>query len=148
MNNEATETTVKTIEALTLHSLDRTGPGLDELAEESRACARGLGASPEEGIRQLGELAEKLHGFDVFRGDVLSVFQIDPGIIRDARGDLGECGRRLRSLLDRIPELLERGALGELAALLSADLPEVLGRYRDLVPALRGYIAREYAPGA
>ena len=135
---------MKTIEELTLHSLDCTPAGLDDLAGESRRCAEALIENPAQGLQAFRTLAEKLHGFDVFCGDVMSLFKIVPGTIRDGRGDMETCGLALRTSLDRMPRLLARDDIHGLARLLRSELPDALARFRELVPVLRNYIDAEY----
>jgi hypothetical protein len=144
VNGESATINVATIEELTLHSLDCTAQGLDELAEECRQCADALAARPALALPALRALVEKLHGFDVFRGDVMTLFQIAPGAIWDASGDLGACEQDLRASLDRMPKLLASQDTPGLTQLLRTELPGALVRFRALVPPLRDFIAREY----
>jgi hypothetical protein len=145
MNPQAVRDDRLSFEELTLQSLDRTPAGLDELMAASRACAEALAAHPGLGLQSFGQLAGQLHAFDVFYGDVMGLFGVDPAVIRDEEGTAEGCQRDFRRILDAMPVRLGQNDLAGLAALLRAELPGALARFRALVPALREYIDREYA---
>jgi hypothetical protein len=144
MNNDGATINVDTIEELAVHSLDRTAAGLDELEAESRACARLLRDSPKDGCCRFGDLADKIDGFGAFYRDIVSLFQIDPANLGDPAGNMCACEDGFRSMQAEMLQHLERRQMGQLADLLETELPEVLGRFRPLIPLLRGYIEREY----
>ncbi len=144
MKSDGAVLNVDTIEELTVHSLNCTGEGLDELAAESRDCARALGENPPDGLRMLGDLASKIEGFGTFHGDIISLFQIDAATITDATGSLDTCEQQFQSVRDAILLHLGNGDAEALTRILAADLPNTLGRFKELLPVLSDYIEKEY----
>ena len=132
IRNETT-TQLDSIEELTLHSLSCTLPGLEELIQESHDCAAELEKGSSEGLRRFSDLAEKLHDFDVFRGDIMSLFNIDPKVIGDASGDMQECEWRLRSSLDAMPQLLDQRDVRGLAALLQMETTDLTSNAPEIL---------------
>jgi len=144
MKDDGAATTVDSIEELTLHSLGRTGEGLDELVEESLNCARALREGNPDGYSKLADFATRIDGFGTFHGDVVSLFKIDSTAIKDATGSLNACEERLLSVQTSMLRYLESRNMEGLSQLLLTELPATLGRFKELLPPLSDFIEREY----
>jgi hypothetical protein len=137
---------INTIEELTLHSLDRSLEGLEQLRNESIDCGEAFLKHPSAGLSQFSQMAQDLHTFSVFEGDICSLFQVDTDRIRDGKGSLKEVETRFNSILAMLAVRLESRDFDGLADLLKMELPSQIDRFQDLMPALRNHIDNEYIP--
>ena len=144
MNTENAVMNVDSIEELTLHSLDRSLEGLEQLRRDSLRCGNMLLENPPEGLSLLSGLASNLHTFYVFEGDVCSLFQIDGERMRDHKGNLKSVETRFNAVLNDMTAKLSANDLSGLADLLRIDLPQLMDRFQDLLPRLKDYIYDEY----
>jgi hypothetical protein len=136
---------INTIEELTLHSLDRSLEGLEQLRNECVHCGEALLKNPVDGLNQISNLAQNLHTFSVFEGDIRSLFQVDTNRIRDGKGTLKNVETQFNSILATLAVRLESHDFIGLAELLRIDLPMQIDRFQDLMPSLRNHIDNEYA---
>lgn len=143
MNTEDAKN-IESIEALTLHSLDRTLEGLEMLRRDSIRGGEALLTGGNEAKVPLGTLLKNLKDFYVFENDVCSLFMVDREKIRDARGTLASLESRMEKAMGDIMGRLETGEMDALADILRIDVPMVLDRFQDLLPALRNHIENEY----
>ena len=136
---------INTIEELTLHSLDRSLEGLEQLRNECVYCGEALLKNLVDGLNQISNVAQNLHTFSVFEGDIRSLFRIDTDRIRDSKGTLKNVETQFYSLLAAFTVRLESRDFTGLANLLRIDLPMQIDRFQDLMPSLRNHIDNEYA---
>ena len=135
---------INTIEELTLHSLDRSLEGLEQLRNECVHCGEALLKNPVDGLNQISNVAQNLHTFSVFEGDIRSLFQVDTNRIRDGKGTLKNVETQFNSILATLAVRLESHDFTRLADLLRIDLPMQIDRFQDLMPSLRNHIDNEY----
>jgi hypothetical protein len=136
---------INTIEELTLHSLDRSLEGLEQLRNECIHCGETLLKNLGDGLNQISNVAQNLHTFSVFEGDICSLFQVDTDRIRDNKGTLKHVETQFNSILATLAVRLESRDFTGLAELLRIDLPMQIDRFQDLMPSLRNHIDNEYA---
>jgi hypothetical protein len=85
-----------------------------------------------------------MHDFYVFENDVRSLFEINGELIRDNKGHLKTIEAGLDDVMKRITVTLDGNDMIGLSDLLRIDIPILLERFQDLLPALRNYIENEY----
>jgi hypothetical protein len=144
MNFTDDTTTINSIEELTLHTLGRSLEGLELLRRESIGCGEELLKNNQKGLEKFREFTKNLRDFCVFENDVCSFFMIDRTQIRDVKGDLEAVENKMNEIMGALSENLSNSDLNTLADLLRIDLPYVLDRFQDLLPALSSYIENEY----
>ncbi len=144
MTPENDAITINSIEELTLHSLGRSLEGLELLRRESIRCGEELMKDRQKGLETFREFTKALRDFCVFENDVCSFFMIDRTQIRDIKGDLEAVENKMNEIMVAIGDSLSNNDLNNLADLLRIDLPYVLDRFQDLLPALSNYIENEY----
>ena len=135
---------INSIEELTLYSLDRSLEGLEQLRNECIHCGEALLKNLGDGLSQIMNVAQNLHTFCVFEGDIRSLFQIDTDRIRDSKGTLKNIEKKFNSALATLVTRLESHDFIGLADLLKIDLPMHIDRFQDLMPSLRNYIDNTY----
>lgn len=135
---------INTIEELTLHSLDHSLEGLEQLRNDCIHCGEMLSKNLNDGLNRLFDLVQNLHTFRVFEGDICSLFQIDTDRIRDGKGALKNVEMSFNSILAALAVRLESRDFTGLTDLLKMDLPMQFDRFQDLMPILRNYIDNEY----
>jgi hypothetical protein len=135
---------INTIEQLTLHSLDRSLEGLEQLRSDCIHCGEALLNNLGNGLNQIMNVAQNLHTFCVFEGDICSLFQVDTDRIRDGKGTLKNVETKFNSTLVTLVTRLESHDFTGLADVLRIDLPMQIDRFQDLMPSLRNYIDNEY----
>ncbi len=128
----------KSIEELTIHSLDESQAGLDVLMEDVKDCATAFGGDKwREGVQRLGALVETLHDFDVFEHSLCGIFNIDRRQYGDAKGNLESAASEFRATLVALSAELERRNFRKLSDLLRDDLAGSLARFKELLPLLK-----------
>lgn len=129
----------KSIEELTIYSLDESQAGLDVLMENVKNCATAFGDHNtwREGIRKLGALVETLHDFDVFEYSLCSIFNVDRRQYGDAKGNLESAASEFRATLVALNTELEQRNFKKLSDLLGNDLAGSLARFKELMPLLK-----------
>jgi hypothetical protein len=135
---------IETIEELTLYSLDRSIEGLEKLRRESIYCGEGFLAHSADVLSRFSEFVKRMHDFYVFENDVRSLFEINGELIRDNKGHLKTIEAGLDDVMKRITVTLDGNDMIGLSDLLRIDIPILLERFQDLLPALRNYIENEY----
>lgn len=136
-------TNIDSIEELTLFALGRSAEGLDKLCEASRACGASAGDNSEL-IPKISALATDLRDFDVFQNDICSFFMLETDMFRDQAGTLAAARQAFRDVMDKMSEQIEQARMPELQNLLVNELPEVLVRFKVLLPLVGEYIRNEY----
>lgn len=122
---------------LTLMSIQRSGPVLTRLANESRTCGTHfLKGSSGKGLQSLARLVNHLHDFRRFIRDVQDVCGLNIGDISSAFDSFDRVSDDFHDVLYRMGDLLEDHRPEELAELLCDDLPPLMIRFRQLLPAL------------
>lgn len=144
MNTKDDTLTISSIEELTLHSLDRSLEGLEQLRGDCIRCGELIAENVGSGLGLVLGLAQNLHTFAVFEGDICSLFQIDTERIRDSKGTLKNVETKFNSILVTVAARLEAQDFAAIADLLRIDLPLQIDRFQDMVPILRNYIDNEY----
>ncbi len=133
----------------TVFTIKQSETGLDLLAQTSRRAAQKLAADDvAAGLSTLQSLIENLYGFRKFVREVCSIFALPPGLVGDAQGNLAENADRFRNTLYALSDALEAHDTARLVYLLDVSLPEILLRFRDLMPVLRTHIAPNYPDAA
>ena len=135
---------IDTIEDLTLHSLDRSLEGLEQLRRHCIHCGEALLKNIGDGLNRFSNMAQNLHTFSIFEGDICSLFQINTDRIRDSKGTLKNVEKQFNSILNSLTVRLESRDFTGLAELLRIDLPMQIDRFQDLMPILRNHIDNEY----
>ena len=135
---------IDTIEELTLHSLDRSLEGLEQLRSDCIHCGEALLKNIGDGLNRFSTMAQNLHTFSIFEGDICSLFQINTDRIRDSKGTLKNVEKQFNSILNSLTVRLESRDFTGLAELLRIDLPMQIDRFQDLMPILRNHIDNEY----
>ena len=135
---------IDTIEDLTLYSLDRSLEGLEKLRRDSLLCGDSCLAGSSEGLSSLPEFATKLRDFCLFEQEIKSLFQVDTQQIRDGKGHLELVESGLDKAMQALVERLDKQDLVGVSDLLRRDIPKLLDRFQDLLPALRNHIENEY----
>ncbi len=143
-NSENNVVNINSIEELTLHSIGRSLEGLELLRRQSIKCGEELVEDPAKGLESFREFTKNLRDFCVFENDICSFFMIDRTQIRDIKGDLEAVENKMNKIMGALGESLSNNDLANLADLLRIDLPYVLDRFQDLLPALSNYIENEY----
>ena len=129
--------TFASAELFTVFTIERSENGLDLLAADARAAAQKLAAdNVAAGLATLQSLIKNLYDFRKFVRDVCSIFALSPALVRDDLGSLAENADRFRGTLYALSDALESHDMAKLIDLLDIALPEVLTRFRDLMPAL------------
>ena len=130
--------TFESAEMFTIFTIERSEDGLDLLARDARQAAQKLAADDvASGLATLQSLIKNLYDFRTYIRDVCSIFALSPAQVRDAQGSLAENADHFRNTLYALSDALETHDTAKLIYLLDIALPEVLTRFRDLMPALR-----------
>ena len=134
--------TFKSAELFTIFTIQQSENGLDLLARNARQAAQKLAADDvASGLGTLQSLIEHLYAFRKFVRDVCTIFSLAPISVGDAHGTLAGNADRFRDTLYALSDALETHDTARLIYLLDVSLPEVLTRFRDLMPALCTHIA-------
>lgn len=134
--------TFESAEMFTVFTIKQSETGLALLVRESHQAAQKLAADDvASGLGTLQSLIENLYGFRQFVRDVCAIFSLTPTLVGDAQGTLAENADRFRNTLYALSDALETHDTASLVYLLDVSLPEVLTRFRDLMPALCSHIA-------
>lgn len=136
----------RSIEELTIKSLDESVSGLEALSRNSVLCGELLLTDTGNGLVRFDALAGNIRNFYVFENDIRSLFQVDSESILDAGGNLRKAEDALTSVMqDMIARLDARDVTG-LAEILMTGLPVVMKRFVTLLPLLRQRIQHDYLP--
>ncbi len=136
----------RTIEEVTVASLDESLPGLEALCADSVKCGALLMSDMGRGMQRFQELAQNIKNFYVFENDVRSMFSIDSTSICDQHGDLKNAEVALSGLMKDIIDRLDAQDVHGLSDLLQKSVPPVIERFVNLLPVLRLHIQNEYIP--
>ena len=137
MSNNPSPHTFASAELFTVFTIERSETGLDLLTQDSRHAAQKLAAdNVAAGLATLQSLIKNLYDFRKFVRDVCTIFALSPALVGDDLGSLAENADRFRSTLYALSDALEAHNMAKLIDLLDIALPEVLTRFRDLMPAL------------
>ena len=139
----------ESVELFTAFTIERSESGLDLLAREARQAAQKLAAGEvAPGLAKLQSLIENLYDFRRFIRDVCNIFSLAPAQVGDTHGNLAENADLFRNTLYALSDALEAHDTARLIYLLDVSLPDVLLRFRDLMPALRFHIAPNFPDAA
>lgn len=142
MLTDPTLCSFESAERFTIFTIERSEHGLDNLIREAHLSARKLEAGDmASGLGTLHSLIENLYDFRRFVRDVCALFSLSPDMIGDDQGTMADSADRFRHTLYSLSDALELHNTEQLISLLNGALPEVLTRFRDLMPALRTEIA-------
>jgi hypothetical protein len=144
MNALQDKPAAKSIESITLESLDQSLEGLETLRRLSMHCGDVLIADHNQGLQHFGRFAMALQTFYVFENDIVSLFNLPTNEIRDNRGDLKTEETRLSEAMEQMVTLADKQDWANLSSLLRVDFPLVIDRFEDLLPALRNRIENDY----
>lgn len=140
-----TETSdIKSVEEYSIYALERTAEGLETLCDDSRACGQAISTGDLQAIPKVSSLAVSLHDFDIFQNELCTFLMLNTEDISDEIGSLAETQRKFKDTLDEMATRIGAGNISHLAELLKDDLPDVLTRFKKLLPQLRDFIKNEY----
>ena len=97
-----------------------------------------------QALPRLSELAINLRDFDVFRGDICSLFNLETDNVSDAHGNLTQAEEQFRHALESLGVHLQNQDIDALTTLLRSELPQSLDRFQSLFPIIREYVDAEY----
>ena len=149
MYTNSSSHTFESAELFTIFTIEQSETGLDLLAREARQAAHKLAADDvASGLNTLQSLIKNLYDFRKFVRDVCTIFSLAPSMVGDTQGSLAENADRFRITLYALSDALETHDTGKLIYLLDISLPDVLLRFRELMPALRTHITPNFNDAA
>jgi hypothetical protein len=134
---------LRSIEDMTIRSLNDSAAGLKALCRDSVLCAELLFSDIGNAMERFNGLAANIRKFYVFENDVRSTFGIKGEDLRDAAGNLTDADSALCSVMDDMIGRLDKRDFAALAEILKIGVPAVLDRFISLLPLLRQHIQNE-----